>query len=78
MLVNGCFLCKVEEESIDHILFHCSKTIFGSCSSLCLVFLSVVYYSDRDSLRVAWIFCGKKMKEGSESYSFIHFLYSLE
>ena len=24
-LVNKCFLCKGEEESCDHIIFHCSK-----------------------------------------------------
>ena len=25
-LAHRCFLCLVEEESIDHILIHCSKT----------------------------------------------------
>ena len=24
-MVNRCFLCKEEEESIDHIILHCSK-----------------------------------------------------
>ena len=25
-LVNRCFLCQKAEESVDHLLLHCSKT----------------------------------------------------
>ena len=41
MLVYRCFLCKVNEESINHILLHyCQdKVSLGSRSYVCLVLL---------------------------------------
>ncbi|RVW13836.1 hypothetical protein CK203_079440 [Vitis vinifera] len=35
-VANRCFLCCEEEESIDHILIHCSKLHIAIASSSCL------------------------------------------
>ena len=54
LLVNKCFLCKVKEESINHILLDCAKAkgfmaiivFFIWCS------LSDIFYRQIDSLRM--------------------------
>ena len=61
-LANRCFLCCVEEESIDHILIHCTKA--RVLWELLFVFFGLMWvlpYSVRDTL-LGWrsINLGKK------------------
>ena len=39
-LVNGCFLCEEEEETIDHLLIHCSRA-----KMLWNLFLAIMDYN---------------------------------
>ena len=39
-LVNSCFLCEEEEETIDHLLIHCSKA-----KMLWNLFLAIMDYN---------------------------------
>ena len=79
-LVNRCFLRKEDEESIDHILLHCSlvrmlwKLLFD---------LFGIHWVQSTTIKEAlfgWhdAFVGKKMEKGLESCSFIYFLDGLE
>ena len=51
-LVNGYFLCKVKEESTDHILIHCIKTFMIVVVILVWCILMPFFHNPRDSLRL--------------------------
>ena len=53
-------LCKDEAKCIDH-------TLCGSYSFYCLVFSRLFLPLSRRSPKVAWLFHGKKVKEGMDS-----------
>ena len=40
-LSGKCYLCKVKEETMDHILLHCSKSSHALAINLCSIRCSV-------------------------------------
>ena len=64
-LANRCFLCRVEEESIDHILIHCTKArVLWELLFALFGVMWVLLYSVRDTL-LGWhvTFMGKKCRK---------------
>ncbi|RVW21254.1 Zinc transporter ZTP29 [Vitis vinifera] len=63
-LANRCFMCLENEETIDHLLLHCSKTRVLWELLFTLVGVSWVLPS---SVRLTWFIWGKKRRKGTLS-----------
>ena len=63
--MNRCFLCELEEESIDHILLHYNKARFLWCLLFSLFDVSWVIPSSVKETVLSWyksFVGGKRMK----------------
>ena len=65
-LPNRCYLCGDAEESINHLLIHCTKArvlldllfnLFGGS-------MGSSFIGEGDSSWVAWVVCGQEIGEG--------------
>ena len=65
---NRCFLCKNEEESIDHLLLFCEKARMLWYLTFSLFGVQWVMHScEKEPPRMAWIFCGQEKGESMEN-----------
>ena len=78
-MLNKCYLCKGEEETTNHILFHCSITIMLWQLTYALFGVQWVMHSIKEFL-LRWhgSFVRKKRKKSLVSSSFILIFYHLE
>ena len=76
VLANRCFLCEEEEESIDHLLVHCSKAKVSWDIFLGLVGVSWVFPKSvkGDPSLLAHDFCWEEMQESLDDSPSMHFL----
>ena len=78
-LANKCFMCLEEEETIDHLRLHCSKTRVLWDLLFTLFGVSWVLPSSVRETLLSWHgSCGQKVQEGVKNCSSSHFLDDLE
>ena len=75
-LANRCFLCGEEEEMVDHLLVHCSKTIMLWDLFLAIVGVSLLFTLSVKEILLSWrgSFVGKRHKKSLDGSPPLHFL----
>ena len=63
IMVNICYLCKVSEESIDHILIHCDNNKVLSTLFLSTIGMVWVFPNSVKNLLLKWKFIGLKKEK---------------
>ena len=78
-MANRCFLCGEEEETIYHLLLHCSKAKNLWDLLLAIFGVSWVFPLFVKETRLSWhgSFVGKRRKKGLDDSSPLHFLHNL-
>ena len=76
VLAIRCFLCEEEEESIDHLLVHCSKAKVLWDLLLGLVNVSWVFPKPTRETLLSWhkTFVGKRRKKAWMTVQFLDYL----
>ena len=64
-LANRCFPYEVEEETVEHLLLHCTKTkVLWNLSCHCWGVVGFPPHCERNSFILAWFLCGQKKAKG--------------
>ena len=79
-LRNGCYMCKREEDSVDHILFHYARTkiLWQLVFSLFGISLGDPFFKKTDFIQFSWVFCWEELEKSVDNCPFVFILDYLE